>query len=42
MFNLVSQGGGDNIQLEFTLHATVNANGVQTVFFDHSSEQCVG
>ena len=42
MFNLVSQGGNENLQLKFTFHGTVNANGVETVFFDHSSEQCVG
>lgn len=42
MFNLISQGGNDNLQLRFTFHATVNANGVETVYFDSSSEKCVG
>ena len=42
MFNLVSQGGNENLQLKFTFHGTVNANGVETVFFDYSSEQCAG
>ncbi|HEX5836769.1 MAG TPA: hypothetical protein VFY26_02980 [Anaerolineales bacterium] len=42
MFNLVSQGGSDNLQLKFTFHGTVNANGVETVFFDRASAQCLG
>ena len=42
MFNLVSQGGSENLQLKFTFHGTVNANGVETVFFDRASGKCVG
>src|SRR6187455_3196768 len=37
MFNLVSQGGTNNLQLKFTFHVTVNANGVETVVVDHFS-----
>ena len=42
MFNLVSQGGTDNLQLKFTFHVTINANGVETVVVDHFSAKCVG
>lgn len=42
MFNLVSQGGSDNLQLKFTFHVTINANGVETVVVDHFSAKCVG
>ena len=42
MFNLVSQGGTDNLQIRFTFHVTVNANGVETVVVDHFSAKCVG
>jgi hypothetical protein len=42
MFNLVSQGGSDNLQVKFTFHVTVNANGVETVVVDHFSAKCVG
>lgn len=42
MFNLVSQGSSENLQLKFTFHGTVNANGLETVFFDRASAQCLG
>ena len=42
MLNLVSQGDSDNLQLVFTVHGTVNTNGVETVFFDRASGKCVG
>jgi hypothetical protein len=42
MFNLVSQGGSDNLQIKFTFHVTINANGVETVVVDHFSAKCVG
>ena len=42
MFNVVSQGGSDNLQLKFTFHVTINANGVETVVVDHFSAKCVG
>lgn len=42
MYNLVSQGGSDNLQVKYTFHATVNANGELTVEFDHFSAKCVG
>lgn len=42
MFNLISQAGSDNLQIKFTFHVTVNANGVETVFVDHFSAKCVG
>src|SRR5688572_12479690 len=42
MFNVVSQGGSDNLQLKFTFHVTINANGVETVVIDHFSAKCVG
>lgn len=42
MFNLVSQGGTDNLQIKFTFHVTVNANGEETAFVDHFSAKCVG
>ena len=34
-FNLVSQGGSDNLRFKLTLHVTVNANGVETVTVEH-------
>ena len=42
MFNLVSQGGSDNLQVKFTFHVTVNANGVETVVVENFSAECVG
>ena len=42
MYNLVSQGGSDNLQLKLTLHVTVNANGVETVTVENFSTKCVG
>lgn len=42
MFNLVSQGGSENLQVKFTFHVTVNANGVETVVVDNFSIKCVG
>ena len=42
MFNVISQGGSENLQVKFTFHVTVNANGVETVFVDHFSAKCVG
>lgn len=42
MFNLVSQGSSENLQLKFTFHGTVNAIGVEAVFFDQASAQCLG
>ena len=42
MFNLVSQGGTDNLQIKATFHVTINANGEETVFFDRFSAECVG
>ena len=41
-FNLVSQGGNDNLQIKVTFHVTVNSNGVETVIFQHFSAKCVG
>src|SRR5262245_62107981 len=42
MYNLVSQGGSGNLQLKFTFHVIINANGVETVTVDHFSTRCVG
>jgi hypothetical protein len=42
MYNLVSQGGTDNLQVKFTFHITINADGEITAIFDHSSEVCNG
>jgi hypothetical protein len=42
MFNLVSQGGTDNLQAKINFHVTVNANGVETVLVDSLSVRCVG
>ena len=42
MFNLVSQGGTDNLQGTINFHVTVNASGVETVVVDQLSLQCVG
>ena len=42
MFNVVSHGGSDNLQIKVTFHVTVNANGVETVIFQHFSAKCVG
>ena len=42
MFNLVSQGGGDNLQVKFTVHFTVNANGEVTAVVENFSAKCVG
>ena len=42
IFNLVSQGGTDNLQLKFIFHITINANGEVTVEVDHFSAKCVG
>ena len=42
MFNLVSQGGSDNLQGKFTIHVTVNANGEVTAEVENFSEKCVG
>ena len=42
MFNVISQGGSENLQVKFTFHVTVNANGVEAVFVDHFSAKCVG
>jgi hypothetical protein len=42
MFNLVSQGGSDNLQFKGTFHITINAKGEVTAFVDHFSERCIG
>ena len=42
MFNLVSQGGSDNLQFKGTFHITVNAQGEVTAFVERFSEKCVG
>ena len=42
MYLLVSQGGTENLQVKFTLHVTVNANGEYTAFVDNFSAECVG
>lgn len=42
MFNLVSQGGSDNLQFKGTFHITINAQGEVTSFVDRFSEKCVG
>src|SRR5215213_6719854 len=42
MFNMVSQGGTDNLQGKINFHVTVNANSVETVVVDSLSLQCVG
>jgi hypothetical protein len=42
MFNLVSQGGTENLQGTINTHVTVNANGVPTVAVDSLSLQCIG
>jgi hypothetical protein len=42
MFNLVSQGGTDNLQIKATFHMTINANGEVTAFVDRFSAECVG
>ena len=42
MFNLVSQGGTDNLQVKVTFHITINANGEVTAFVDRFSAECVG
>lgn len=42
MFNLVSQGGSDNLKSKGTFHITINANGEVTAFVDRFSERCVG
>ena len=42
MFNLVSQGGSDNLQVKFTFHVTVNANGEVTAVVDNFRLRCVG
>ena len=41
-FNLVSQGGTDNLQAKFTIHVTINATGEITVDIANFSEKCVG
>lgn len=42
MYNLVSQDGSDNLQIKYTFHVTVNANGEISTEVDHFSEMCVG
>lgn len=42
MYNLVSQGGTDNLQIKYTFHVTVNANGELSTEVDHFSAMCVG
>ena len=42
MFNLVSQGGSDNLQVKFVFHLTVNAQGEVTAEIDNFSLACVG
>ena len=42
MFNLVSQGGSDNLQAKFGLHVTVNAQGEVTAEISNFSLACVG
>lgn len=41
MYNLVSQGGSENLRARFTFHITFNADGDPVVEVDHSSESCV-
>jgi hypothetical protein len=42
MYNLVSQGGNDNLLVYFTIHVTVNANGETTVEVDQNTSVCIG
>ena len=42
MFNLVSQGGSDNLKFKGTFHITINAKGEVTAFVERFSEKCVG
>lgn len=42
MFNLVSQGGSDNLKFKGTFHITLNAKGEVTAFVERFSERCVG
>jgi hypothetical protein len=42
MFNLVSQGGTDNILGKINYHVTINSNGVEAVEVEQLSLQCVG
>lgn len=42
MFNLVSQGGSENLQSKGTFHITINAKGEITAFVDSFSDRCVG
>jgi hypothetical protein len=42
MFNLVSQGGTDNLMGKINYHVTINANGLESVVVDQLSLQCVG
>jgi hypothetical protein len=41
-FNLMNQGGSDNLQFKVTSHITDNANGETTTEFGHFSATCVG
>ncbi len=41
-FNMVSQGGTDNLLGKINYHVTINANGVEAVEVDQLSLQCVG
>lgn len=42
MFNLVSQGGAPNLQVKYTLHTTINANGRLTANVEKFSSKCSG
>lgn len=42
IFNLVSQGGGENFLSEATFHITVNENGDVTADVERVRSQCVG
>lgn len=42
MFNIVSQGGGDNFMEQITVHITVNENGDVTAEVEHVQEECRG
>ena len=42
MFNFISATSIDNMQVKFTFHVTLNANGIQTALVENFSAKCVG
>ena len=42
MFNVVSQGGSDNLKVKYVFHVTINAQGEVTAEIDNFSFACVG